>query len=138
MTRLARAIGETLHTGAQHVDTAGRVEVEEVDAAAPERPGGPAHRGGDVVQLQVREHPEALVPQGIEGGGTGLGVELEAHLGHAEPRLDPLGHGDGGIEIADVEREREMVARFVVHISSTSASRCVCSCPVRSRTRPTS
>ena len=56
---------------------------------APEHPGGPAHGVRDVVQLEVGEHPEALVLQGIEGGGTGLGVELEAHLGHAEPRLRP-------------------------------------------------
>ena len=107
--------------------------------STPRRPSARAATpdgGRDVVQLQVGEHPEALVPQGIEGGGTGLGVELEAHLGHAEPRLRPAGRRRGGVEIADVEREREMVARFVVAVSICIAS--VCSRPVRSRTRATS
>ena len=54
---------------------------------------------------------KSLVVQGLEGRGAGLGVQLEPDLGHAEPRLHALRHRERGVEVADVEREREAVAR---------------------------
>ena len=130
MAGFARALGETFDAGAQHRFTTGGVEVEEVDAVTPEDARGPADGGGDVVELQVGEDQESLVPQGLEGDGAGLGVELEAHLGDAEPRLHALRHRERGVEVADVEREREALARVVRggvgHASSNV--------PVRSRT----
>ena len=81
---------EPFDPGAQHRFATGGVEVEEVDAAPPEHPGRPPDGVRDVVQLEVGEDPEPLVLQGIEGGRAGLGVELEAHLGDAEPGLHAL------------------------------------------------
>ena len=135
MSRVARALDETLDTGAQHRFATGGVEVEEVDAASSEHARGAPDGVRDVVELEVGEHPESLVLQGLEGIGAGLGVELEAHLGHPEPRLHPLRDRERGVEVTDVEREREVVARASCGVVGCMQSS---SAPVRSRTRATS
>ena len=56
------------------------------------RPSAPSTRaassdgGGDVVQLEVEEHVVAEVEQRADGVGPDGAEELEADLGHAEPR----------------------------------------------------
>ena len=67
VSRVARALAQTVEPGAQHRLATGRVEVQELDTVPSDRARTALDGGGDVVQLEVGEHPETLVVQGIEG-----------------------------------------------------------------------
>ena len=58
---VARAVAQTVESGAQHRLAAGRVEVQELDSVPADRARAAFDGGGDVVQLQIGEHPETLV-----------------------------------------------------------------------------
>ena len=61
---------------------------KKVTPRPPSTRAGAADRGGDVVQLQVREHGQVQRAQSLDRLRTGRGVELETDLGDAEPRRD--------------------------------------------------
>ncbi len=102
-----RSFAETLDPGPQHVDAAEGVQGQVVDAERAEYAGGPADRRGDVVELEVEEHVVAQVTHGGDGVGTGGRVQLEADLGHAEPRGQLASHARGDDEVVDVECEHQ-------------------------------
>ncbi len=81
-------------------------------AESPDDPRGTAHRGGDVVELQVQED---LVPLGTEshhGLGSGRSEQFESDLGHAEPGPDASRQANCDDEIVDVEGQSQTVARI--------------------------
>ena len=67
----------------------------------------------DVVELQVAEHAVPVVPQGTDGVGADRAVELEAHLGDAEPGLEVARQAVGGDQVVDVEGQREAAPQLL-------------------------
>ena len=74
---------------------------------------GPSlNRVRNIVQLEVTEHGEPEIVEPVECRRAGLGVELVANLGNPEPGGDTLGDRDRGVEIANVERQRQSVTNL--------------------------
>jgi hypothetical protein len=110
VTPVGGAFGQGLDPGPDHLGAAGAVEREEGDAEAADHPGGPPDSGGDVVELQVEEHPPVRGREGLDGGGTGGAEQLQADLDDAEPGIEPGHEFDGGVEIIDVEGQSQSVS----------------------------
>src|SRR5207237_2146300 len=84
----------------------------DVTAAEPaDLAGGLADRGRDVVELQVEEHPPVGAGQLLDGRRAGGGEQFEADFDNTEPGMQPVGQGDGGGEVVDVERQGEAIPR---------------------------
>ena len=75
------------------------------DQLRPE-PGGtaasPRHGGWDVVELEIKEHPQAELPQLGHHRWTAGPIELQAHLHPTQPG-DRLGQGDGLSRVHAIE-----------------------------------
>ena len=80
------ALFETGHPGLQHRHPSPRVHGEVGDTEGAGDARRPVHRVGNVVELQVEEHLVAQLGQGADRLGPGGDEQLEADLGHAEPR----------------------------------------------------
>ena len=104
------ALGHARDRGPQHGFATLRVNRGEGDAEAPEDPGGPRHRGGDVVQLEVEEDPVALDRERRDGLGPGRPEQLETHLRHPEPGPEPARQAQRHHQVVDVEGQGQAVA----------------------------
>ena len=80
-----RPLGQPFDAGPQHAAAAQRVQREVGRPHGADDTGGLAHGGGDVVVLEVEEHPVAEVRHLHDGVGAGGAVQLEADLHDAEP-----------------------------------------------------
>ncbi|MEZ5323041.1 MAG: hypothetical protein R2698_13395 [Microthrixaceae bacterium] len=101
------ALVQALHPGLQHVDTAGGVQRQVLDAQRSQHPGRSMDRRGDVEQLEVEEHLIAEVAEVGDHVGAGGAEEFEAHLGDAEPRSHPGGQAVRLDQVVRVQDQRE-------------------------------
>src|SRR5690606_5856202 len=76
-------------------------------AERADHPGGAAHGGGDVVELEVGEHLVAEVLERGEHVRADRAVELEPELGHPEPRLHLTGQAQRHHGVVHVEADGE-------------------------------
>src|SRR5207237_5004474 len=98
---------QAVDPGPQHGGAALGVQGEVAQVPPTESPGGPTHRGGDVVQLEVEEDEEAEPGELVDGAGADGTEELQTHLGDGEPGLEAAGQSDGHVEIVDIEGQGE-------------------------------
>ena len=88
--------GQALHAGAEDVRPDKSVQGEIRDAEGAQHPGGPVDGGGDVGHLEIGEHVVAVVDERLNDPRPGRAVQLQAYLGHAEPRAELTGQPGGG------------------------------------------
>ena len=106
------SVTQAVHPRPQHHRAAVGVQREVGRAEGADDPRRPPHRRRDVVQLEVEHDLVALVEQRGERLGAGRGIQLEAHLGRAEPGVELARQPLGEDEVVHVQREHEPVTEF--------------------------